>query len=154
MSTKTRTALTGGILAVALGLGVTAQASAGAARSVAGDPADNLTRIADFYGSYIDAVSDLDGSGDLPTALRAYYLDPAYAKVLAAWEEREHANGVLQAQNTPLRWKVTEAGTAKNRTEAVVTLTWSRNVTTKLYVDMTRDTHKIIHIGTKGLGSK
>ncbi|MEU0971033.1 hypothetical protein ABZ357_38595 [Streptomyces sp. NPDC005917] len=154
MSTKTRTVLTAGVLAVALGLGVTAQASAGAPRSVSGDPSDNLTRIADFYGAYIDAVNDPDASGDLPTALRAYYIDPAYLKQVEAWEDQEHANGVLQAQNTPLKWKVTANGTAKNHTEAVITLTWSRDTTTKLIVDMSRDTHKIIHIGTTGLGSK
>ncbi|MGW7422102.1 hypothetical protein ACWGJB_18905 [Streptomyces sp. NPDC054813] len=154
MSTKTRTVLTAGVLAVALGLGFTAQASAGAPRSVAGDPSANLTRIADFYGAYIDAETDPDGSGDLPTALRAYYIAPTYLKALAAWEDREHADGVLRAQNTPLKWKVTDNGTAKNHTEAVVTLTWSRNTTTKLFVDMSRGSHKIIHIGTKGLGAK
>ncbi|MER7839034.1 hypothetical protein ABTY98_24935 [Streptomyces sp. NPDC096040] len=154
MSTKTRTVLTAGVLAVALGLGVTAQASAGAPRSVSGDPSDNLTRIADFYGAYIDAESDLDGSGGLPTALRSYYIDPTYLKKVEAWEDREHADGVLQAQNTPLKWKVTDNGTAKNHTEAVVTLTWSRDTTTKLFVDMNRGSHKIIHIGTKGLGGK
>ncbi|MGW2963164.1 hypothetical protein ACWDGI_32545 [Streptomyces sp. NPDC001220] len=154
MSTKTRTVLTTGVLAVALGLGFTAQASAGAPRSVSGDPSVNLTRVADFYGAYIDAESDLDGSGGLPTALRAYYIDPTYLKKVKAWENREHADGVLQAQNTPLKWKVTDNGTAKNHTEAVVTLTWSRNTTTKLFVDVSRGSHKIIHIGTKGLGVK
>ena len=153
MSSKTRAVLTAGVLAVALGLGVTAQASAGAPRTVSGNPADNITRIADFYGAYIDAETDPDGSGDLPTALRAYYIDPTYLKKLAAWENREHADGVLRAQNTPLKWKVTDNGTA-NYTEAVVTFTWSRNSTTKLVVDMTRRTHKIIHIGTRGLGGK
>ncbi|MFF7467567.1 hypothetical protein [Streptomyces sp. NPDC008092] len=153
MSSKSRAVLTAGVLAVALGLGVTAQASAGAPRSVAGSPADNITRIADFYGAYIDAESDPDGSGRLSTALRAYYIDPAYLKKLKAWENREHADGVLRAQNTPLKWKVTDNGTA-DYTEAAVTLTWSRNSTTKLVVDMTRSTHKIIHIGTTGLGGK
>ncbi|MEU2777335.1 hypothetical protein ABZ646_31665 [Streptomyces sp. NPDC007162] len=153
MSSKTRAVLTAGVLAVALGLGATAQASAGAPRSVSGNPSDNITRISDFYGAYIDAESDLDGSGKLPTALRAYYIAPTYLKKLRAWEEREHADGVLRAQNTPLKWKVTETGTRKY-TEAVITLTWSRNTTTKLVVDMTRDTHKIVNIGTKGLGNK
>ncbi|GGN32460.1 hypothetical protein [Streptomyces fuscichromogenes] len=153
MSSKTRAVLTAGVLAVALGLGVTAQASARAPRTVSGNPADNITRISDFYGAYIDAESDLDGSGNLPTALRAYYIAPTYLKKLAAWENREHADGVLRAQNTPLKWKVTETGTG-TYTEAVITLTWSRNTSTKLVVDMTRDTHKIVNIGTKGLGGK
>ncbi|MER5452639.1 hypothetical protein ACFV29_42120 [Streptomyces sp. NPDC059690] len=153
MNSKTRTALSAGVLAVALGLGATAQASAGAPRSVSGKPSDNLTRVADFYGTYIDAVIDED-SGNLGQALRAHYLTPAFQKQLAAWEEREHADGVLRAQNVPLAWKVTDNGTAKNHTEAVVTLTWSRNSTTKVYVDMTRDTHRIYRIGAKALGAK
>ena len=148
MSSKTRTVLTAGLLAVALGLGATAQASAGAAHSVSGKPSDNISRIADFYGAYIDAVTDED-SGNLGDALRAHYLTPAFQKELAAWEDREHADGVLRAQNVPLAWKVTDNGTAKNHTEAVVTLTWSRNSTTKVYVDMTRDTHRIYHISEK-----
>ncbi|WP_427165601.1 hypothetical protein ACQF4J_12065 [Streptomyces sp. C1-1] len=153
MNSKTRTALSAGVLAVALGLGATAQASAGAPRSVSGKPSDNLTRVADFYGTYIDAVIDED-SGNLGQALRAHFLTPAFQKQLAAWEEREHADGVLRAQNVPLAWKVTDNGTAKNHTEAVVTLTWSRNSTTKVYVDMTRDTHRIYRIGAKALGAK
>ncbi|ALV32609.1 hypothetical protein ACIRP3_39125 [Streptomyces sp. NPDC101209] len=153
MNSKTRTALSAGVLAVALGLGATAQASAGAPRSVSGKSSDNLTRVADFYGSYIDAVTDED-SGGLGQALRAHALTPAFQKQLAAWEDREHADGVLRAQNVPLAWKVTDNGTARNHTEAVVTLTWSRNSTTKVYVDVTRDTHKIYRIGAKALGAK
>ncbi|MDH6588119.1 hypothetical protein M2161_007225 [Streptomyces sp. SAI-133] len=139
-------------LALALGLGVTAQASAGAPRSVSGKPSDNITRIADFYGAYIDAVSD-EGAGELQDALRAHYLTPAFQKELNAWEEKEHADGVLRAQNVPLAWKVTDNGTAAH-TEAVVTLTWSAGQTSTLVVDMTRDSHKILHIGAKGPKSK
>ncbi|MGW2641220.1 hypothetical protein [Streptomyces sp. NPDC001348] len=153
MNSKTRTALTAGVLAVALGLGATAQAaSAGTPRSVSGKPSDNITRIADFYGAYIDAVTDED-SGNLGTALRAHYLTADFQKELNAWEEKEHADGVLRAQNVPLAWKVTDNGTA-DHTEAVVTLTWSRNSTTKLIVDMTRGSRKIFHIGEKGIGGK
>ncbi|MFD9436531.1 hypothetical protein [Streptomyces sp. NPDC060002] len=145
-TTRRRAALAAG-LALALGLGVTAQASAGSPRSVSGKPSDNLTRIADFYGAYIDAVND-EGGGKLEDELRKHYLTPAFQKELAAWEDENHANGVLQAQNVPLAWKVTDNGTA-NYTEAVVTLTWG-DQTTKLIVDMTRGTHKIFHIGTTG----
>lgn len=153
MNSKTRTALTAGVLAVALGLGATAQAaSAGTPRSVSGKPSDNITRIADFYGAYIDAVTDED-SGNLGTALRNHYLTPGFQKELNAWEEKEHADGILRAQNVPLAWKVTDNGTA-DHTEAVVTLTWSKNSTTKLIVDMTRGSHKIFHIGEKGIGGK
>lgn len=153
MNSKTRTALSAGVLAVALGLGATAQASAGAPRSVSGKSSDNLTRVADFYGSYIDAVTDED-SGNLGDALRAHYLTPAFQKELAAWEDREHADGVLRAQNVPLAWKVTDNGSTANRTEAVVTLTWSRNTTTKLVVDMNRHSRQIFHIGEKGAAAK
>ncbi|MFH0174256.1 hypothetical protein ACIA6D_15605 [Streptomyces cacaoi] len=144
---RRRTALAAG-LALALGLGVTAQASAGSPRSVSGKPSDNITRIADFYGAYIDAVTD-EGGDKLADELRKHYLTPAFQKELAAWEDKNHANGVLQAQNVPLAWKVTDNGTA-NYTEAVVTLTWGSE-TTKLIVDMTRGTHKIFHIGTTGV---
>ncbi|WP_370444076.1 MULTISPECIES: hypothetical protein [unclassified Streptomyces] len=147
LRTTRRTAVAAG-LALALGLGVTAQASAGGPRSVSGKPSDNITRIANFYGTYIDAVIDEDGK--LADDLRKHYLTPAFQKELKAWEESNHANGVLQAQNVPLAWKVTDNGTA-NYTEAVVTLTWGGNNTTKLIVDMTRDSHKIFHIGTTGV---
>ncbi|WP_405867971.1 hypothetical protein [Streptomyces sp. NBC_00005] len=152
MNRKTRTVLTAGVLALGLGLGTTAQASAGTPRSVSGKPSDNITRIADFYGTYIDAVND-EGSGDLRDALRSHYLTADFQKELNAWEDKEHADGVLRAQNVPLAWKVTDNGTA-DYTEAVVTLTWSRDTSTKLIVDMTRDTHKIFHIGEKGIGGK
>ncbi|MDQ0958291.1 hypothetical protein QFZ66_002169 [Streptomyces sp. B4I13] len=148
LRTTRRTAVAAG-LALALGLGVTAQASAGGSRSVSGKPSDDITRIANFYGAYIDAVTDEDGK--LADDLRKHYLTPAFQKELRAWEEKNHANGVLQAQNVPLAWKVTDNGTA-NHTEAVVTLTWGGGDTTKLIVDMTRDSRKIFHIGTTGVG--
>ncbi|GGW65625.1 hypothetical protein GCM10010503_48480 [Streptomyces lucensis JCM 4490] len=152
MNSKTRIALTAGVLAVALGLGAGVQASAGTPRSVSGKPSDNITRIADFYGAYIDAVTDED-SGNLGTALRSHYLTPAFQRELNAWEKKNHANGVLRAQNVPLAWKVTDNGTT-DHTEAVITLTWGKSSTTKLVVDMTRGSHKIFHIGEKGIGRK
>ncbi|MFF9765160.1 hypothetical protein ACF1GT_00750 [Streptomyces sp. NPDC014636] len=152
MNSKTRTVLAAGVLAVALGFGATVQASAGTPRSVSGKPSDNITRIADFYGAYIDAVTDED-SGGLGEALRSHYLTAGFQKELNAWEEKNHANGVLRAQNVPLAWKVTDNGTA-DHTEAVITLTWSRSSTTKLIVDMTRGSHKIFHIGEKGIDGK
>ncbi|MEV0976368.1 hypothetical protein [Streptomyces sp. NPDC049915] len=152
MNSTSRTALTAGVLAVALGVGATVQAAAGTPRSVSGKPSDNITRIADFYGAYIDAVTDED-SGGLGQALRSHYLTAGFQKELDAWEAKNHANGVLRAQNVPLAWKVTDNGTA-DYTEAVITLTWSKSSTTKLVVDMTRSSHKIFHIGDKGIGGK
>ncbi|MGV9993471.1 hypothetical protein [Streptomyces sp. NPDC003374] len=151
--TRTRTVLAAGVLAVALGLGATAQASAGAPRVVSGKPSDDITRVADFYGTYIDAVLDEDRGG-LGRALRSHYLTPAFQKELAAWEDREGADGVLRAQNVPVAWKVTANGTTGTYTEAVVTLTWGGGTTTRLVVDMTRDGHRIFHIGEKGVGRK
>jgi hypothetical protein len=147
--TTRRTAATAA-LALALGLGATSQASAGPPRSVSGTSSDNITRIADFYGAYIDAVTD-EGGGSLANALRGHYLTAGFRKELTAWEAKEHANGVLRAQNVPLAWKVTDNGTA-DHTEAVVTLTWGGGETSRLVVDMTRD-HKIFRIGSsKGAG--
>ena len=148
-STRTarRTALAAG-LALALGLGVTATASAGAPRTVSGRPTDPITRIADFYGAYIDAQSDPEGGGRLAEELRTYYLTPALRKKLKTWEAKNNADGVLRAQNVPAAWKVTDNGTA-NYTEAGITFTWGNGKTTKLVVDMTRD-FKIFHIGAKG----
>ena len=131
-------------LALALGLGITAQASAGAPRSVSGKPSDDITRIADFYGAYIDAKGDYeDPDGTLATALRRHYLTSDFAGRLAAWEDKEHADGVLRAQNVPLAWKVTANGTA-DHTEAVVTLTFGSGETTqktKLFVLLERYGH-------------
>jgi len=153
MNSKTRTALTAGVLAVALGLGATAQAaSAGAPKSVAGRPSDSITRVADFYGAYIDAVTDED-SGNLGSALRAHYLTPGFQKELNSWEEREHADGVLRAQNVPLAWKITDNGTA-HHTEFVVTLTWSSSTSSRLVVDVTRDSHQIYRIAEKPAAKK
>ncbi|MBZ3901386.1 MULTISPECIES: hypothetical protein [Streptomyces] len=147
-STRTtrRTALAAG-LTLALGLGMTATASAGGPRTVTGKPTDPITRIADFYGAYIDAQSG-EGGGKLAEELRKYYLTPALQKELKAWEKKNNADGVLRAQNTPVQWKVTDNGTA-NHTEAGITFTWGSGRTTKLVVDMNRKL-KIFHIGTKG----
>ncbi|MFF8594505.1 hypothetical protein ACF061_24245 [Streptomyces sp. NPDC015220] len=153
MNSKTRTALTVGVLAVALSVGVGVQASAGTPRSVSGKPSDDITRIADFYGAYIDAMIDED-SGGLGDALRSHYLTAGFQKELNVWEEENHANGVLRAQNVPLAWKVTDNGTTATRTEAVITLTWGQSSTTTLVVDMNRDSHRIFHIGEKGSSGK
>ncbi|MEV6008731.1 hypothetical protein AB0M29_18170 [Streptomyces sp. NPDC051976] len=146
------TAVTAG-LALALGLGAAASASAGTPRTVSGKPSDNITRIADFYGAYIDARTDPDTGGKLATQLRDYYIDSAYLKKLVAWEHTNEADGVLRAQNVPASWTVTDNGTA-DHTEARITLTWGSGQKTRLVVDMTRGTHKIIHIGTTGIGGK
>ncbi|MFE0629420.1 hypothetical protein ACFW3D_20975 [Streptomyces sp. NPDC058864] len=158
-----RTALIAGLVAaVALPLGLTASAqasapaapakvSAAAPRSVSGTPGQAMTRVADFYGAYIDAKGDYeDPDGTLATVLRTHYLTPGFAQRLAAWEEENGADGVLRAQNVPARWKVTDNGAVGNGHEVVVTLTFGSGGTTqkiKLFVLLERYDH-IVDIGT------
>ncbi|MER6253374.1 hypothetical protein ABT224_18675 [Streptomyces sp. NPDC001584] len=122
--------------------GEPAQAAA-PAPSVSGSPEGAFTRIADFYGSYIDAVYDGDG----PTAdrLRSFYLSEPLQAELRKWEEANHADGVLRAQNVPLKWKVTSTGSGTGRTNATVTLTWGGD-TTKVFVQADLATRKIVSI--------
>ncbi|MFJ2256978.1 hypothetical protein ACIOKD_01335 [Streptomyces sp. NPDC087844] len=157
-----RAALIAGLVAAtALPLGITASAEATSAdatartaafRSVGGQPSNSVTRIADFYGAYIDAQSGPGEGGNLVTELRKYYVHADYRKELAAWEDKNHADGVLRAQNVPAKWTVTDNGKA-DHSEAVVTMTWGDRTTTELVVDMNRD-HEIIHIGDRGSGAK
>ncbi|MFI7360169.1 hypothetical protein ACIBTP_40400 [Streptomyces avidinii] len=117
--------------------------AAAPAPSVSGSPEGAFTRIADFYGSYIDAVYDGDG----PTAdrLRAFYLSEPLRAELRTWEETNHADGVLRAQNVPLRWKVTSTGSGTGRTSATVTLTWGSD-TTEIHVQADLASRKIVSI--------
>ncbi|MEV7140882.1 hypothetical protein [Streptomyces tauricus] len=157
-----RAALVAGLVAAtALPLGITASAEATSAdatarttafRSVVGQPSNSVTRIADFYGAYIDAQSGPGEGGNLVTELRKYYVDADYLKEVEAWEDKNHADGVLRAQNVPAKWAVTDNGAA-DHSEALVTLTWGDRSTVKLVVDMNRD-HEIIHIGEKATGGK
>ena len=160
MNSRTRTALTAGVLAVALGLGATVQASAGtprsvqatakaasaaAPKSVSGTTGQVVTRVADFYGAYIDAKGDYtDPDAALATALRKHYLTPDFAKRLAAWEKKNAVDGVLRAQNVPARWTVTDNGSSGHSHEVIVTLTFGSGETTqktKLFVLVERYNH-------------
>ncbi|MFD0309837.1 hypothetical protein [Streptomyces sp. NPDC127119] len=157
-----RAALIAGLVAAtALPLAITASAEATSAgstaasaafRPVSGQPSSPVTRIADFYGAYIDAQSGPGEGGNLVTELRKYYVDADHLKEIEAWEDANHADGVLRAQNVPAKWTVTDNGKA-DHSEAVVTMTWGDRTTTKLVVDMNRD-HEIIHIGDKGISGK
>ncbi|WP_406260063.1 hypothetical protein OH779_01860 [Actinacidiphila glaucinigra] len=157
-----RTALIAGVVAaVALPLGLTASAqasapapakvSAVAPRSVSGTPGQAMTRVADFYGAYIDAKGDYeDSDGTLATVLRNHYLTPDFALRLAAWEEENGVDGVLRAQNVPARWTVTDNGAVGNGHEVIVTLTFGSGGTTqkiKLFVLLERYDH-IVDIST------
>ncbi|MFC9294265.1 hypothetical protein ACFTWH_05660 [Streptomyces sp. NPDC057011] len=114
-----------------------------AAPSVSGSPEAAFTRIADFYGAYIDAV--YDGDGATAERLRSAYLSPALRTELARWEEANHADGVLRAQNVPLGWKVTSTGSGTGRTSATVTLTWGSD-TTRVFVQADLATRKIVSV--------
>ncbi|MCX4580348.1 hypothetical protein OHB41_45795 [Streptomyces sp. NBC_01571] len=150
-------------LVLAVGLGVSTKVSAQASvhapprastaapQSVSGTPGQAVTRVADFYGAYIDAKGDYtDPDVTLATTLRKHYLTPAFAERLAAWEKKNNTDGVLRAQNVPGRWTVTDNGAVGNGHEVVVTLTFGSGETTqkpKLYVLVERYNH-IVDIET------
>ncbi|MET8286576.1 hypothetical protein AB0M86_22570 [Streptomyces sp. NPDC051639] len=157
-----RTALIAGLVAaVTLPLGLTgsaqasapapAKVSAVAPRSVSGTFGQAVTRVADFYGAYIDAKGDYeDPDVTLATVLREHYLTPEFAQRLGVWEDANGADGVLRAQNVPAQWTVTDNGAVGNGHEVVVTLTFGSGGTTqktKLFVLVERYNH-IVDIGT------
>lgn len=126
------------------GSGSQAAPAAAAAPSVSGSPEGAFTRIADFYGAYIDAV--YDGDGKTADQLRAFYLSQPLKAELKKWEETNHANGVLRAQNVPARWKVTSTGNGMGKANATVTLTWGGGETTAIQVQADLATRKIVSI--------
>jgi hypothetical protein len=129
-----------------------AKPAAAAPKSVTGTSGHVVTRVADFYGAYIDAKGDYENpDAALARALRTHYLTPDFAKRLAAWEKENGADGVLRAQNVPTRWTVTDNGTLGHAHEVTVTLTFGsgRNAqATKLFVLVERYNH-ISDIATK-----
>ncbi|MDF3301520.1 hypothetical protein [Streptomyces tropicalis] len=102
-------------------------APAAVVSTVQGDPRNVTQRVADFYGAYIDSVWDLDtpGASTDAKALRAFYLTDAARRKVAAFEAREHADGILFAQNVPVKWKVVYTGSGMGHATSRVTLTWS-----------------------------
>ncbi|MEU4107062.1 hypothetical protein [Streptomyces sp. NPDC027717] len=136
MSIRTRTTpLTVVALAAGLALAAVAPALAGttpaarpaAATTAQGDPRNVTQRVGDFYGAYIDAVYDNEdpASGADAKALRDFYLSAAARKKVAAWEKKNHADGILFAQNVPVKWKVAYTDSGMGHTTSRVTLTWS-----------------------------
>ncbi|MGW7444634.1 hypothetical protein [Kitasatospora sp. NPDC054795] len=87
-----------------------------------GSPDAAVDRVADFYGAYIDAVDD--GTDDLGDRLRSHYLTEDFRQRLAAWEEVNHADGVLRAQDVPTRWEVRHHDAGAGHLFTTVTLTW------------------------------
>ncbi|MCX4731977.1 hypothetical protein [Streptomyces sp. NBC_01363] len=122
-----RTLLASALLTAAAAVPAVAQAphapaAPASVRSDVGAPA--YQQVAHFYGAYIDAVTAEDG-GRLATALRTFYLTPHLRSQLNTWEQRNHADGVLRAQNTPLAFRVTPGDSAAGHTWSTVRLTWS-----------------------------
>ncbi|MET8811469.1 hypothetical protein ABZW47_05645 [Streptomyces sp. NPDC004549] len=107
----------------------TAPASArpAAVTTAQGDPRNVTQRVADFYGAYIDAVWDGEdpASAADAKALRGFYLTASARKKVTAWEHKNHADGILFAQNTPVQWKAAYAGSGMGHATTRVTLTWS-----------------------------
>jgi hypothetical protein len=89
----------------------------------AGDPQSTVDRVADFYGAYIDAVWD-GGNDPLAKDLRTHYLAAGFRAKLARWEQSNHADGVLRAQDVPQGWKVTYDGSGAGHAFTVVRLQW------------------------------
>ncbi|MCZ0207659.1 hypothetical protein OZK63_19795 [Streptomyces sp. UMAF16] len=91
-----------------------------------GDPRSATQHVADFYGAYIDAVwaADDPTAAASAKALRGFYLSAGAQKAVAAYERREHADGILFAQNVPVKWKVTYTGSGAGHATNRVTLTW------------------------------
>ncbi|WP_327411682.1 hypothetical protein [Streptomyces sp. NBC_01233] len=118
--------------------------AAAALPSVSGSPEAAFTRIADFYGSYIDAV--YDGDGQTADRLRTFFLSEPLRAELRKWEETNHADGVLRAQNVPLQWEVASTGSGMGKTNATVTLTWGGGDTTQVFVQADLATRKIVSI--------
>ncbi|MEU8437090.1 hypothetical protein AB0F18_30140 [Streptomyces sp. NPDC029216] len=143
-ATSIALAATAGAAALSFALLAGTSATAAAPPSVSGSPEGAFTRIADFYGSYIDAV--YDGDGKTSDQLRAFYLSEPLQGELRQWEESNHADGVLRAQNVPLKWKVTSVDSGMGKTNAAVTLTWSGNTTTTVHVQADLQTKKITAI--------
>jgi hypothetical protein len=87
-----------------------------------GSPDSAVDRVADFYAAYIDTVSD--GIDELGEQLRAHYLTEDLRQRLAAWEEANHADGILRAQDVPIAWQVRYHDSGAGHLFTTVTLTW------------------------------
>ncbi|WP_030249855.1 hypothetical protein [Streptomyces violens] len=112
-----------------------------------GSPESTVDRVANFYGAYIDAVYDEDGR--LARELRNHYLRSDLRKRLADWEAKNHADGVLRAQNVPAKWSVKYDGSGTGSSYTIVTLTWdsgSHPSTSRLAVRSSLETRQITDI--------
>jgi len=112
-----------------------------------GSPSSIVDRVADFYGAYIDAVVGVHPK--LQHVLRADYLTKSFEKRLTAWEKRNHADGVLRAQDNPSHWAVSYHDSGAGHVFTTVTLTWGTGahpLTTRLAVQSDSSTKLISNI--------
>jgi hypothetical protein len=128
----TAVALTAGLTLGAVtpalaGTGASHTTRAAAVTSAQGDPRNVTQHVADFYGAYIDSVWALEDPAAAADAkaLRAFYLSSAAQKKVNAYEKKNHADGILFAQNVPVKWKVVYTGSGAGHATSRVTLTWS-----------------------------
>ncbi|GHI03845.1 hypothetical protein AQI88_08765 [Streptomyces cellostaticus] len=128
----TAAALTAGLTLAAVtpalaGTGASHATRAAAVSSTQGDPRNVTQRVADFYGAYIDSVwaNEDPAAAANAKALRGFYLSAAAQKKVTAYEKKNHADGILFAQNVPVKWKVTYTGSGMGHATSRVTLTWS-----------------------------
>lgn len=128
---------------------------AAAAPTTQGDPRAAATRVSDFYGAYIDSIWDNEdpAASANAKALRKFYLSAAEQKTVAAYEAKEHADGILFAQNVPVKWSVAYTGSGAGHATALVTLTWSDGQNpevTKIKVQTDLKTRKITDLQPAG----
>ncbi|MFE9359545.1 hypothetical protein ACFYPB_36400 [Streptomyces olivaceoviridis] len=127
----TAAALTAGLTLAAVTPALAGASASGTTRAAAvssaqGDPRNVTQHVADFYGAYIDAVwaTDDPTAAASAKALRGFYLSAAAQKKVTAFEKKEHADGILFAQNVPVKWKVAYTGSGAGHATSRVTLTW------------------------------
>ncbi|MET9494089.1 hypothetical protein [Streptomyces sp. NPDC006552] len=128
---------------------------AAASAAAKGDPRSTTDRVANFYGAYIDAMWDNEDAGAAADAkaLRGFYLSAAARKKVADYEAREHANGILFAQNVPVKWSVAYDGSGGGHSMTLVTLTWNDGAgadTSTIKVESDLATRKIIDLAPVG----
>ncbi|MCW8376153.1 hypothetical protein [Streptomyces justiciae] len=88
-----------------------------------GSPRSTVDRVADFYGAYLDVLSD-SGRDKLAETLRERYLTARLREDLARWEKAHHKDGVLRGKGVPAAWKVVYNDSGMGHCWTRVTLTW------------------------------
>ncbi|MGW7409971.1 hypothetical protein ACWGI9_40855 [Streptomyces sp. NPDC054833] len=88
-----------------------------------GNPLSAVDHVADFYGAYVDALTDR-GRGQLVDVLRRHYLTPELRRSLARWEAIHHRDGVLRVAGIPTAWQVDYNDSGTGHCWSRVTLTW------------------------------